>query len=304
MRHPDILGQGTVQVVLAAREVGLLDALDGEPATAAEHSSRLGLDGEATRLLLDALCAIGYLRRENERYLSTAWKLDGRMVWDLLPGFLRRGERAQFIDRGEQRGGAYARVVRKLSQQAQATAEALAERLAPAQRILDVGAGAGAWSLAMLQRWPDSRAIALDLPEVLPNYQQRAAELGVSDRASTLAGNYFDAALPEVDRVILASVLHLEEPDDAERLLRRCADCLARGGDLVVIDCLPSGSDEAALFHALYSIHLRMRTAKGAVHPTSLVRQWCLAAGFSEVQHMCLDETMPGGGLLWCRQRH
>ena len=55
--------------------------------------------------------------------------------------------------------------------------------------MLDVGAGSGAWSLAVLERDPSARALAMDWPHVLEVTQQFAERFGFADRYAYLPGN-------------------------------------------------------------------------------------------------------------------
>jgi ubiquinone/menaquinone biosynthesis C-methylase UbiE len=175
-----------------------------------------------------------------------------------------------------EREQAYAPAVSDLGRLFDGAAAELARQLAPARRVLDVGAGSGVWSLAMIAATPDARATALDLPPVLPAFLARAAALGLSERVSTIAGDFHEFVLPAraFDRVVLANVLHLEQEAAAQALVLSSSRALAPGGELVIVDMLPTGP-HGALAHAAYELHLAMRTRAGRAHAQGAIERWC-----------------------------
>jgi ubiquinone/menaquinone biosynthesis C-methylase UbiE len=135
----------------------------------------------------------------------------------------------------------------------------------PGERVLDVGAGSGVWSLAMCARSPGTRVTALDLPAVLPGFLDRAERLGLAERIEAIPGDCHSTELhaASVDRIVLANILHLESPAHAAALMARIVPALKRGGELVVIDCLAKEGGARETARAIYALHLAMRTDGG-----------------------------------------
>jgi SAM-dependent methyltransferase len=291
---------GPAAVRAAAEEVGLIDSL-ARPARPEDHAERLALDPEATRLVLEALVSIGVAAQREGRFGPAARSSaadsppprpsDGApgsegpgALWRHLPRFLRTGERfAQMDGSADERSAAYKDVAPALGELFEAHARELASKLAPAEAILDVGAGSGVWSLAMCERSATARVTALDLPDVLPAFIARAEELDLGDRVSTIPGDYQSVELPGggFDRIVIANVLHLEPAQPARSLVAHVAPALRRGGELVVIDALAEGDPESARAVSLYALHLAMRTRTGRVHPRSEIESCCRDAGLA-----------------------
>jgi SAM-dependent methyltransferase len=303
---------GATKALLAAEQSGLIASLI-EPASAAGHAERLGLDAAATGLLLDVLAALGLAARSGDVYgptegLRRAAGFGGQTgmtsLWDHLPTFLRDGSRFVRMDgdAGE-RGKVYVGVVGALATLFEQTAAALAERLEPRSRILDVGAGSGVWSLAMGARAPEATVTALDLPDVLPAFLARAGALSLSGRVETIGGDFHTTPLGErrYDRVVLANVLHLEPSAEAAALVERAAAALDDRGDLVVIDALAAGTRERDLSRTVYALHLGMRTDTGRNHPLEEISGWCRAAGLERVETVEPDVPPQGFGALVAR---
>jgi SAM-dependent methyltransferase len=282
---------GPAAVVASAYEVGLIEYL-ARPAPAAEHAERLGLDPEATALALEALASLGIAEEREGRFgrspttdsisPSPGAELEGGL-WGHLPRFLRTGERLAHMDGSPaERAAAYSEIAGQLGPMFEDAAETLATKLPPpGPRILDVGAGSGVWSLAMCERTPAARVTAVDLPDVLPGFLDRAEALGLSRRVDTIAGDFHAVELPAngFDRIVLANVLHLEPPARAKSLIAHVAPALKPGGELVVVDALAEGDPEAERGRSIYALHLAMRTDRGRVHPRAEIERWCRASG-------------------------
>lgn len=110
----------------------------------------------------------------------------------------------------------------------------------PPQRILDLGAGTGTGTFALLARFPDATAIAVDASEqMLDHLAGRAAALGLGERVRTVPAD-LDVAWPDLhnpDLVDLvwasASLHHLADP---ARVLTDVHAALRPGGLLAVAE--------------------------------------------------------------------
>ncbi len=297
--------RGLPPMIDAATRCGLLDRTHAHAATAREHADALSLSPFAVELVLDVFVALGLVEKDaSGRYASrVADGPKGALPWSHVGEFLTTGRPLTMLDHGDRtRGETYAGVVAWLSDQFTPAARVLAERLGPAKRILDVGAGSGIWSLTMANQAGVDAVIGLDLPEVTPRYLARATQMGLADRASAISGSYFVVA-PDapVDRVVIASVLHLETPENVASLVARAASWVAPGGEIVIVDCIGGATFERKLLASMYALHLGLRTERGRVHSVDLLRGACESAGFSDTNVFTLDPT-PGLGALVARR--
>jgi cyclopropane fatty-acyl-phospholipid synthase-like methyltransferase len=282
-----LIGTALVGVVRTSERLGLLAALE-QPTTAAELARRLALPERALSLTLDVLVAVGYVERLGAIYRRPADWDGAQERLPELEAFVRTGEVPDYIDRPENRAAYYANSVLELGAMFEHAARELAEQLRPVERIADVGAGSGIWSLAMVERHA-GRVLAIDRAEVLPSTHKLAEMMGLDARLTSVAGDYFEVTLDQsVDRVVLANVLHLENEEDAARLIRHHAQALDDDGELVIVDVIGGDEFEQQLFEAVYQLHLGMRTAKGRAHDLNKLRSWCEDAGLvaQEVLHL------------------
>jgi SAM-dependent methyltransferase len=301
----------------AAAQSGLLEELvlasTALPTTTL--SGRAGCDAAAVDHVLHLLACTGLVVEEAGR----TWRLSAAArdtlarvpggvealtsLYAHTPRFVTEGSRwARADGDARERAGVYLPAVDGLAALFAPAARLLAQTLPPSPGpILDVGAGSGVWSLAMLERDPLARVTALDLETVLPRFYARAVRLGVAARVDAIGGEYLHAVLPRGSyaRVVLANVLHLESEAGAAMLVARAVEALAPGGRLVVVDVWDGGSPRQRMAHAAYALHLAMRTRQGKTHPRTEIVSWIEATGLEVEHELDLHAASPSLSALW-----
>ena len=122
--------------------------------------------------------------------------------------------------------------------------------LSQAELLVDVGGGSGIYSIALLQQFPNLRAVVLDRAEVLKVAQEMAVEYGVADRLRCQAGDMFQVAIPEADAVLLSNILHDWDVPQCRQLIERSAAALKLRGQLLIHDVFLDDSLPLALYSA------------------------------------------------------
>jgi SAM-dependent methyltransferase len=304
----------------SAAQSGLLEelAIAQAPLTTAALAGRAGCDATALEHVLHLLSCVGLVVVE-----ANGWRLAPRARDTLarvpggVPGLVALyGHTPRFVNHGTrwahadgdvgERAGTYVPLVDGLANLFAPAARLLAEALPPSSGpILDVGAGSGVWSLAMLEHDPHAQVTAFDLEAVLPRFYARAVRLGVAGRVDAIAGSYLEASLPRgaYARVLLANVLHLESEASAAALVARAAEALAPGGRLVIVDVWDGGTPRQKLAHAAYALHLAMRTHRGRAHARARIIAWVEATGRRVEHELDLHEASPSLAALWSDPR-
>ena len=112
---------------------------------------------------------------------------------------------------------------------------ALAE--GPVRRVLDLGAGTGAGTVALLQQHVDAHVVAVDASaEMLAHLRDRVEQLGLADRVTTRCVDLDDAPddLGPADLAwASASLHHLADPDST---LAQVTAAIRPGGLLAVVE--------------------------------------------------------------------
>ena len=309
---------GAAQIYRTAQQTGVVQTLARGPASAAEVASACRTAIRPTALLLAGLVALGLIEQVGEAYrlapgarlLAGPYRDLGDSYWTHLSAFLTTGNPMARMDDP-----------RDSEQQYEAQAMALAWMMAPAAEaaataldiggrrrglaVLDVGAGAAGWSLALARRDPATTVTALDWPAVLAIAQNAASEAGLQERFATISGDYHKVALPTAafDLAIMANVTHLETAAGNRDLFERLHRSLRPGGEIAVIDVFPV-QPAGALPAALYALGLALRTSNGRVHSGADLEGWLAAAGFEGCHFTALEAPPWTMGMLLARRNN
>jgi SAM-dependent methyltransferase len=106
-----------------------------------------------------------------------------------------------------------------------------------AKLAVDIGGASGTLVHSLMTANAQLHGIILDLPDVVPSATAAAAALGLAERSSVLAGDFF-ASVPEADLYLLKHVLHDWNDGQGVRILENCRRAMRPGGRVIVIEML------------------------------------------------------------------
>ncbi|HKB97621.1 MAG TPA: methyltransferase, partial [Terriglobales bacterium] len=106
-----------------------------------------------------------------------------------------------------------------------------------AKLAVDIGGASGTLVHSLMTANPQLHGIILDLPDVVPSATAAAAALGLAERSSVLAGDFF-ASVPKADLYLLKHVLHDWNDGQSVRILENCRRAMRPGGRVIVIEWL------------------------------------------------------------------
>jgi ubiquinone/menaquinone biosynthesis C-methylase UbiE len=265
------------KALFAALEIGLFTALADGPRAAAELAAALTVATPRMTTLLRVLAALG-LVVENEHGYGNA-PAAGRHLVRGAEGDIGEYYRLQIgrqiypalvhLDAGiSGKGSAFDGFGELMSVPDEAAtftvaqhtgslraARMLAERLPlpGARRLLDVGGGSGAFSIAFCAANPDLRAALIDFPETLEVARGYLEADGLGTRVDLYGGDATQMAWPDGQDVVLmsylVSALNEVEIDDVLAKARRS---LRSGGLLVVHDFVLDDDQAGPVVTALW----------------------------------------------------
>lgn len=102
--------------------------------------------------------------------------------------------------------------------------------------VIDLGGGHGELLAEVLRARPRLRGVLFDLDHAIAGAQAHLQAAGVAERVIVRTGDFFEALPQPVDVVLLKSVLHDWNDEDAIRILRRARDALTIDGRVLVIE--------------------------------------------------------------------
>ncbi len=285
----------------AADHLGVLARLDTGPADSITLARDCAIGERGARLLLAALCSLGLIEEgPDSLYHAALPDLAQLTMWITPWGQLAQAMRDDQPARaGDTPGGAetlYPEVVAHLGEWFALAAERAADHLIDrGQRVLDLGAGAAPWSLALATRNPDMRVTAVDVPGVLAVTRQVVTASGYADRFDYLSGDLFtiDLGRSAYDLAIAGNLCHLFDEATNRRLLGRLFNALRPGGMLAILDALPNERLDGPRSVVLYALGLLLRTNRGQVYPFSTYVGWLREVGYETVERTDLSPTPP-----------
>jgi predicted O-methyltransferase YrrM len=302
------------RVLLTAVELDIFTAV-GKGASAPEVASRLGANPRSTESLLNALVAVGALTKKDgvfrntpdtARYLAAGSPDYARPAlmhtvhmwnsWSGLTDSVRQGT-AAVSPRVEAEDEEWTEsFIAAMHRNAESAAARLVETVGASgvRRLLDIGGGSGAYSIAFAQANPDLRAEVLDLASVVPIAQKQIAAAGLAGRVTTRVGDLLhDEFGKEYDLILLSAICHMLGPEENQDLFRRCHRALARNGRLVIRDFILEPDKTGPKSAALFALHMLVNTENGSTYTEQEYSAWLAAAGFEQSRR--LD---PSGDLI------
>jgi ubiquinone/menaquinone biosynthesis C-methylase UbiE len=286
-----------VETVAAATQLGVLGQLDSGWVTASDLAATHGMSHHQGRLLLKSLAGLGLAKTEEGTRFTAAVPGLSTLTRHLLPDgglldVLRGIPPRTVADTAAGSASLYPEMVRFLASGFREAASVAADLLVrPGLRVLDLGAGAAPWSVAIVQRDETIPVVAVDLPEVIPVTRAVVEEAGLGHRFQYQAGDFFEIDLGEerYDLVIAGGICHLFGEDTNRRLLGKVSRALAPGGILAIIEPLPNDRFDGPRSVLLYALNLTTRTATGSVYPFSTYVTWLQASGLQGVSRADLS---------------
>ena len=277
------------RVLLTALELDVFTTI-GEGATAAETARKLGTDPRATEMLLNALVAVGALVKGEAVFGCTAESkalgparpglLHTVHLWDTwatLTECVKSGRAVR--SRGpegfpEARTRAFIAAMHARAQESARETVRLSG-IHDAKRMLDVGGGSGAFSIAFAKTCPELRAEILDLGAVVPLAEEYIREAGLQNRVRVRPGDMRTADFGEgFDLVLLSAVCHMFGEDENRSLIQRCARALVPGGHLVIREFILQEDRAGPPHAALFALNMLVGTEHGNTYTEGEYRNW------------------------------
>ncbi len=105
-------------------------------------------------------------------------------------------------------------------------------------RLVDVGGGQGSLLAAILDAHPELHGQLVDLPATATRAADAFATAGLTHRATTTAGSFFDPLPTGADAYILHDILHDWDDQHAHLILGQCAMAAGTSGNILVIEAM------------------------------------------------------------------
>jgi ubiquinone/menaquinone biosynthesis C-methylase UbiE len=301
-------GLEVTAILQAGVQLGVFDQIAAGRNQASSIAAAIDADERGTRILLDALAALGLLERGDgyrlsqlaDTFLVTSRPTyQGGMVDILAPPWVWSSHQrlAEIVRHGgtvleenaETPGHEFWETFAPSStSMAVPAAQVLAELVRgwgeqrESLEILDVACGSGLHSLTLAGQHPTARATLLDWANVLKLTKDNVDRLGLYERTTFIEGDVFTVPLRGPYDLIIASHIfhHFSEPKCLE-LMRRLSEVMKPDGRLVIQDFVSGLSPAEAPFPYLFSVTMLTWTREGEAYSLDTYRRLLHEAGFT-----------------------
>ncbi len=296
--------------LFAASELGVFEALGERPATLNALAARLKIPRRTTRIVADAVTALGLLERHGDKYsnsqLAQAY-LSGRGSIDMRQ-FIRFWNRLSYrrwlgledsVRKGKGVAGEFnftAEEQKIFSEGVEAFSAAHAAALAATydfsrhRRVLDLGGGTGSFLIAILQRYPELQCTLFELPAAAAVARQRLEGDPLGRKINIAEGDFLKDLLPKGhDAVLLAHVVHALAPEQNLELLRQARKAVTSGARLLIVDFWMDATHTQPLMGALMAGEFLVVGGNGDVYSVEEGRNWLEQSGWRYVEHKPLS---------------
>ncbi|MFH2107166.1 MAG: methyltransferase [Chrysiogenia bacterium] len=300
-----VYGFRASRIILTAFELELFSILGESSLNSAQLAAASATEPRACERLLNALCVLGLLKKAGGRFRNTRISLEylvaGKphflaglthsasqwQTWHTLSAAVRRGTALARSKnrRGEEkrRRGFIAAMHERASLQAPRIVGLL--DLAAVSRCLDIGAGSGAFAMALARTKKSLQVVAFDLPEVLPLTRAYVRREKLLKQVDFVAGNFNRGGFGSgYDLVLLSAIVHMNDAQQNRRLIARAAAALNPGGQIVIQDFIMEADRVRPAVGAVFALNMLVATAHGDSYTAAEIGGWMRAAGLKKIK--------------------
>lgn len=294
------------RIILSAAELDVFSKFRSGPRSVKELCELYGWNTRALQILLDALAAMGFLSKQGESYSiedHMSKLLDSDSEESILPMLLHRvhmwnswsnltpivtgnydfesffkaprsrDDMEAFIGAMEVIGRQKAREIAKDI------------NLQDRRKLLDIGAGSGVYSRALLELNPALTATLFDLPVVIEMTRDKMSKSNMAHRIRYAEGDYNTDTLPSGhDVALLSAIIHINGRDKNRSLFAKAFEALQPNGLLIIRDHVMEDSRISPEDGAIFAVNMLVATREGNTYTFTEVSEDLMAAGFHDIR--------------------
>jgi predicted O-methyltransferase YrrM len=293
------------RVLLSAFELKIFTVLDKHMMTSEEVSNKINADSRATERLMNALCAIGILKKVKGKFynsdLSSKYLIEGKPefmgnlyhtnhlwnTWSFLTESVLQGSSFKGNQNKRERENWVEAFIAAMHYRGVNQGKILSMMidLSKVKKMLDVGGGSAAFSMEFVKKNPSIRAVVFDLPHVIPLTKNYVSEAGLLDKFEFIEGDYLtDKFEKGYDLILLSAIVHSNSYEQNKMLVKKCADALNKNGTIILSDFIMNEDRTQPVHGALFSINMLVGTTSGDTYTEKEMREWFESAGLSKIE--------------------
>lgn len=305
------------RIILTAYELHIFTVLGEKLRTSAEVAMNTGTDRRGMDRLMYALCTIGLLEKKGNCFQNRKFALDhlvsgkpgyitGLMhtvhlwdSWSTLTGAVENGGTARTGSVDERGKDWLEAFISAMHERAVISADKVIGLidLSNTTKVLDVGGGSAAFSMAFINAKNEIKATVFDLPNVVPITKKYIEDAGMTDKIICKTGDYeIDELGSGYDLIFLSAIVHSNSKASNKELIKKCCNALNQGGQVVIQDFIMDDDRTTPAFGAVFALNMLVNTKEGDSYTESEISGWMSEAGLSDISR---KDTGIGTGLVF-----
>jgi O-methyltransferase domain/Dimerisation domain len=321
-------GHVEARIVQVALELEIFETIGTHALEPGSVANWLALEPRATELMLNALTALGllrkredgfsltdvsakYLKRDAPGYLGSMIRFEASLwhCWTLLAEAIRSGRPVRAADMYQDNPKETTIFIDAMDSlvKARGDAEIMAEAFDwdNAHELLDVGSGPATYPIALCRRFSNLRATIFDLPATIALTECYVREAGLTSRIRLISGDYRVDELPgSYDVVFLSNIIHSESFEVNQRLMVNLSSVLKTGGSVIVKDHILDSTRINPPVGALFSLLMLLTTQAGRCYAFDEVEAWMSAAGLTHIRQIDLPAPLNSSLIIATKEEH
>jgi ubiquinone/menaquinone biosynthesis C-methylase UbiE len=292
------------RVVLTANNYAIFEHLR-TPKAANEIAQVIGTDPRATEILLDAVTALGLLRKSGNKFRDTettrqflvkdspfyqgdmlrhadslwkSWSGLDEVVKTGLPNRSGSRDHDAFIKAMHNNAVFRAKDVIK------------AVGISSVKRALDLGGGPGTYSMELARH---AISVTLfDLPDTVEIARKLVSDSEIKN-IDFLSGDFHSDGIGKgYDLVLISQILHSLSKDEGLALIEKSRDALNPKGRIAVHEFLLEKDRAHPVPGALFSVNMLVNTTAGRSYTAQEMKTWLAQTGFKGIKTKALGDTI------------
>ncbi len=301
------------RIILSGAELNLFTILTPTPLSIQEVARKIGGDIRALTILLDALTAMGLLTKQMSQYHcpgDISSSLSAHSPNSVLPMVLHVAHlwetwsnlthTVKGLKATEKKGKSFddealINFIGAMHVIAAPQASRIAAAVHPgsATTLLDVGGASGTYTIAFLQAFPGMKATLFDRPPVVEMARKLLAEVGLMNRVTLVAGDFYKDELPGGhDLAFVSAIIHQNSPQQNLDLYSKVFRALNPGGRIVIRDHVMEPDRTRPKEGAIFAVNMLVGTSGGKTYTFEEIKAGLGQAGFTRVRLLRSGEHM------------
>jgi ubiquinone/menaquinone biosynthesis C-methylase UbiE len=267
-------------------------------------SAELKADNRALNMLLNALAAMGLIKKDGDVYqnpepsraflVKNSPEYIGSIIlhsynsvkpWASLVNAVRSGRSDKSIlDMPEEERRDFLMGMNVLASINSKKAAAAVD-LSGCVHLLDLGGGPGTFSINFCKENSELKATIYDLIDSEPFADKMIRRAGLEHRIDFKAGNFItDEIDGDYDAVWISHILHGENFDNCVKILKKAALVMHPGSKIYVHDFILDDEGDGPLFASMFSLNMLVNTQAGQSYTENEIFKMFQLAGLRDTE--------------------